>query len=62
MASHSKGPNSTAEEIYSLAEFLKETVGVEKDIDVTGLGGTNQNHKIIQLFMLEKTFKIKSNY
>lgn len=57
IVSHSKGPRSTAKEIYLLAEFLKETVYVEKGTDATGLGDTNQSHKVIELFMLEKNFE-----
>lgn len=57
MVSHTKGPWSTAKEIYLLAEFLKETVYVEKGTDATGLGDTNQNHKFIELFILEKNFE-----
>lgn len=33
-------PNSTAKEICSLPEFLKETVYVEKGFNATGLGDT----------------------
>lgn len=62
MISHSEGPKSTAKEICLLAEFLKETVYIEKSIDTTGLGDTEQSHKITELLMLEKIFKVESNH